>query len=144
MRAKPNWLFRQCKVIAGFILFSMMVIWLQAQTAVINARLSAAFPEELSDLTPAQVTDEQNYNQPLRPPVSPHRHSGHIGDATGLVYYDGEFHLFNIFDECSHKSSAHKRWRHAVSTELLHWTQMPALLDTIVDHAQRQRHCGLE
>jgi len=60
---------------------------------------------------------------------------GHIGDATGLVTYRGEYHLFNIFDEWARRSGAHKRWGHAVSDDLIHWTQLPALLDTIVDHS---------
>jgi fructan beta-fructosidase len=93
-------------------------------------------PAGPTDLTPAEVADQQNYDQPLRPQFHYTTIQGHIGDATGLVYYKGEYHLFNIFDEWSRKNGApHKRWGHAISTDLLHWTQMPAVLDTIIDHA---------
>ena len=56
---------------------------------------------------------------------------GWINDPIGLVYYEGEYHLFNdhnvksrgfpsgIFDgEQSH-------WSHAVSEDLVHWRHMP-------------------
>ncbi len=90
-------------------------------------------PEEL-DLTPAEVADQQNYRQPLRPQFHYTPIQGHIGDATGLIYYRGEYHLFNMYDEWSRGRLAHKRWGHAVSTDLLHWQQLPAILDTLVDN----------
>ena len=103
---------------------------IQAQTAAATSPLPPS-----PDLTPAEVASQQNYNQPLRPQFHYTALQGHIGDATGLFSYRGEYHLFNIFDEWSRRSSAHKRWGHAVSFDLVHWQQLPALLDTIVDHA---------
>jgi sucrose-6-phosphate hydrolase SacC (GH32 family) len=87
-----------------------------------------------ADLTPEEVADQQNYDQPLRPQFHYTPIQGHIGDATGLIYYRGEYHLFNMYDEWSRKRLAHKRWGHAVSTDLVHWTQLPALLDTLLDN----------
>lgn len=103
----------------------------------VSSRPSTAIPagEGTMDLTPAEVAGEQNYDQPARPQLHYTPLQGHIGDATGLVIYRGEYHLFNIFDEWARRSSAHKRWGHAVSTDLIHWTQMPAVLDTLVDHS---------
>src|SRR5277367_526023 len=57
-----------------------------------------------TDLTPSEVADQQNYDQPLRPQFHYTTIQGHIGDATGLVFYRGEYHLFNIFDEWSRKN----------------------------------------
>jgi sucrose-6-phosphate hydrolase SacC (GH32 family) len=90
-------------------------------------------PAEL-DLTPAEVADQQNYEQPLRPQFHYTPIQGHIGDATGLIYYRGEYHLFNMYDEWSRGRLAHKRWGHAVSTDLVHWEQLPAVLDTLIDN----------
>jgi fructan beta-fructosidase len=108
---------------------------LHAQATAVDAGARITQASEQTDLTPAEAADQQNYNQPLRPQFHYTAIQGHIGDATGLIYYKGEFHLFNIFDEWSQKSSAHKRWGHAISTDLVHWRQMPPLLDTIIDHS---------
>jgi sucrose-6-phosphate hydrolase SacC (GH32 family) len=90
-------------------------------------------PEEF-DLTPQEVAGEQHYRQPLRPQFHYTPIQGHIGDATGLIYYRGEYHLFNMYDEWSRRRLAHKRWGHAISTDLIHWRQMPPLLDTLLDN----------
>jgi fructan beta-fructosidase len=86
------------------------------------------------DLTPEAVANEQHYNQPLRPQFHYTPIQGDLNDATGLIYYRGEYHLFHMYDEWSRIRAAHKRWGHAVSTDLVHWQQLPAVLDTIVDN----------
>jgi len=90
--------------------------------------------QDSPDLTAAEVASQQNYDQPLRPQFHYTPIQGHIGDATGLIYYRGEYHLFNMYDEWSRRRLAHKRWGHAVSTDLIHWEQLPAVLDTILDN----------
>jgi sucrose-6-phosphate hydrolase SacC (GH32 family) len=106
-----------------------------AKAAASGTSHSPAVPNESLDLSPEQVADQQNYDQPLRPQFHYTTIQGHIGDTTGLVSYQGEYHMFNIHDEWCRKNSAHKRWGHAVSTDLINWTQMPSLLDTIIDHS---------
>src|SRR5947209_18735166 len=91
-------------------------------------------PAEEADLNPAEVAGEQHYRQPLRPQFHYTPVQGHIGDATGLIYYGGEYHLFNMYDEWSRRRLAHKRWGHAISTDLIHWEQMPPVLDTLLDN----------
>jgi sucrose-6-phosphate hydrolase SacC (GH32 family) len=45
------------------------------------------------------------------------RQEGWLNDLNGLVYYDGEYHLFaQRWNKC---------WVHAVSTDLVHWTELP-------------------
>ena len=47
------------------------------------------------------------------------QNSGSSSDPNGLVYFEGEYHLF-------HQDRG--RWAHAVSTDLLHWKQLPIAL----------------
>src|SRR5256714_10919355 len=67
------------------------------------------------------------YDELYRPQVhfSPREHW--TNDPNGLVYFHGEYHLFFQFnpfgDEWGHMS-----WGHAVSTDLLHWRELPVAL----------------
>ncbi|MFJ5957803.1 GH32 C-terminal domain-containing protein [Paenarthrobacter sp. NPDC092416] len=47
------------------------------------------------------------------------QNSGNSSDPNGLVYFAGEYHLF-------HQDRG--RWAHAVSSDLLHWKQLPIAL----------------
>jgi fructan beta-fructosidase len=91
------------------------------------------------------------YDQPYRPQVhfSPREHW--TNDPNGLVYFRGEYHLFFQFnpfgDEWGHMS-----WGHAVSTDLLHWTELPVAIpekkgemvftgSVVVDHQNTSGFC---
>jgi fructan beta-fructosidase len=125
------------RVVTCVSIFTLQTIFFYGQSTKTSAEPSipARGSAAIADLTPSEVAGQQNYDQPMRPQLHYSVLQGHIGDATGLVSYRGEFHLFNIFDEWARRSSTHKRWGHAVSTDLVHWTQMPAELDTLIDHA---------
>jgi sucrose-6-phosphate hydrolase SacC (GH32 family) len=89
---------------------------------------------DVADITPDQSAVGRNYAHPLRPQFHYTPIQGHLGDATGLIYYKGEYHLFNMYDEWSRRRAAHKQWGHAISTDLVHWRQLPGVLDAQVDN----------
>lgn len=80
---------------------------------------------------PPNVADV--YRERYRPQFHYTVKKGWINDPCGLVYYEGEYHLFNdhnpfgnrIPGALGDKSRPTSRWSHAVSRDLVHWQQMP-------------------
>ena len=64
------------------------------------------------------------YDQKLRPQFHFSSRKNWINDPNGMVFYDGEWHLY--FQHCALSvNRGPKSWGHAVSTDLVHWEQLP-------------------
>lgn len=63
---------------------------------------------------------ERQYDEPWRPQVHYSDPEGRLADPNGLVFVDGEWHLFHQQDGT---------WAHAVSTDLMHWQPLPVALE---------------
>ncbi|WP_149830245.1 GH32 C-terminal domain-containing protein [Streptomyces tailanensis] len=59
------------------------------------------------------------FTEPYRPTHHYSQLTGSTSDPCGLLYHDGEYHLF-------HQDEG--RWAHAVSTDLIHWQPLPIAL----------------
>jgi sucrose-6-phosphate hydrolase SacC (GH32 family) len=65
------------------------------------------------------------------------RQEGWINDLNGLIYYDGEYHLFaQRWAKC---------WLHAVSRDLVHWTELePAFWEEKLDSGVQSGTCVID
>lgn len=111
---KPDyWVFKDVKALRGK---KMKITYPDGTAGVDSIRLASEVPDA-----------DRIYNEPTRPRFHYTTRRGWINDPNGLVYYDGEYHLFyqhNPFE----RDWGNMTWGHAVSTDLVSWTELPTAI----------------
>ncbi len=71
-----------------------------------------------------------SYDQPWRPQFHFTAPQNFMNDANGTVFYKGEYHLFYQYNP-EGNVWGHMSWGHAVSSDLVHWENLPVALHEV-------------
>lgn len=72
------------------------------------------------------MTQQDVYREPYRPQFHFSPICGWMNDPNGMVYYNGEYHLFYQYSPLVSRGAMH--WGHALSRDLVHWQPLPIAL----------------
>lgn len=77
--------------------------------------------------TAENVLADDDYDQPYRDQFHVTTRRGWNNDPNGMVYHDGQYHLFYQYNPFGIKWG-NMHWGHFVSTDLIHWDERPIAL----------------
>jgi fructan beta-fructosidase len=107
------WVFRDVSDLRGK---TLTLVFLNRVSGIDSIHQSDSFPGE-----------DSLYRESHRPQFHFSSRRGWNNDPNGLVYHDGEYHMFYQHNPYEAQWE-NMHWGHAVSTDLLHWTELGDVL----------------
>jgi len=83
----------------------------------------------LTSLHQARAATQATYYETYRPQFHFTSKQDWLNDPNGLVYYKGTYHLFFQHDPSMNMATGNMSWGHAISSDLVHWTQLDDALN---------------
>lgn len=75
-----------------------------------------------------KTNPDNYYTEKYRPQYHISPEQNWLNDPNGLVYYEGEYHVFYQYNPDTKFPFDVKYWAHWVSTDLVHWEELPVAL----------------
>jgi fructan beta-fructosidase len=89
-----------------------------------QTRVAMKLPELEDEWSTFPLYQQVGYDQPLRPQFHFTSRMGWLNDPNGMVYYDGEWHMY-FQHYAKGNASGNKSWGNAKSIDLMRWKQFP-------------------
>jgi fructan beta-fructosidase len=117
------------------LLYAYDVREFMGQEVTLRYRSSEMDALEKLQLSDTRPSDNAGYDGQHRPQFHFSPRHGWMNDINGTYFHDGLYHLFYQFNPTNRGSGAgfDMHWGHSVSSDLLHWKEMPIAL--FPDHA---------
>jgi sucrose-6-phosphate hydrolase SacC (GH32 family) len=113
--------------------FRRPVLLIMTSMTVAMSALAACAPSNAPSTDPATSTVRDavvttDYDEPYRPQYHFSPAKNWMNDPNGLIYLDGEYHLFFQYNP-EGATWGNMSWGHAVSTDLVHWKEQPIAIE---------------
>jgi fructan beta-fructosidase len=79
-----------------------------------------------------KTIEQMPYSEQYRPQIHFSPAKNWTNDPNGLVYHEGEYHLFFQYNPYG-DTWGHMSWGHAVSNDLIHWKELPVAIQEYTD-----------